>query len=670
MVDSDNLAEIKQADALNWSDIEPSVFGTLFERILNVETRSKLGAHYTSKADIEQVVRPVLMSPLEAEWEAVSGNIYTAAALGGNLDAATIAEIRAKLSAFLERLAATTVLDPACGSGNFLYISLAMLKELERKVVGLASEFSIFDLPPAVHPRQLHGIETNPYAHELASIVVWIGYLQWKHRNGAPLTDELPVLQPLDTIQLRDAILDLTNPAQPKEPDWPTADVIVGNPPFLGGKLLRTNLGDEYVDSLFTLYEGRVSAEADLVCYWFEKARAMVATKRVKRAGLLATQGIRGGPNRRVLESIKQTGDIFLAYSDRPWVLDGAAVHVSIVGFDDGTEQHRMLDGQTVAVINSNLTAGLDMTKSRRLKENLGVAFMGDTKGGPFDISESLALEMMKAHNPHGKSNVEVIRPWVNGLDITQRPGRMWIIDFGPDMSLEQAALYEAPFEYVRAHVKPERLRMDDKGRFLVKREAYRSRWWIHMEPRSEMREAFSGLQRYIGTPLTAKHRFFVWLAPGVLPANGVIVFARDDDYTFGVLQSRIHELWARAKGTQLREAESGGRYTLTTTFETFPLPWPLGQESKDDPRAQAITEEAHKLNELRDNWLDPPGAPDEELKQRTLTNLYNLRPTWLANAHARLDFAVLAAYGWPPDLDNATLLANLLALNLEREPA
>ena len=165
------------------------------------------------------------------------------------------------------------------------------------------------------------------------------------------------------------------------------SDVIIGNPPFLGGKLMRAGLGDEYVDDLFSVYNGRVPREADFVTYWHEKARAMVAEGRAKRVGLLATQGIRGGANRKVLKRIKETGDIFFAWSDEPWVVEGAAVHVSIIGYDDGTETRHILDGRPVLTINSDLTSGLDLTGAHRLGENLGVAFMGDTKGGPFEVS-------------------------------------------------------------------------------------------------------------------------------------------------------------------------------------------------------------------------------------------------------------------------------------------
>ena len=230
----------------------------------------------------------------------------------------------------------------------------------------------------------------------------------------------------------------------------------MGNPPFLGNKLLRGNLGDEYVERMFSLYRGRLPGGSDLVCYWFEKARAMVANGHVKRVGLLATQGIRGEANRTVLQRIRKSGDIFLGHSDRTWILDGAMVHVSIVGFDDGSEKIRELDGQSVCTINANLMAGVDLTEARTLQENLGRAFNGIIKSGSFEVEGSLAEVMLAEPNAHGKSNRDVLKPWINARDVTTRSRGMWIIDFG-DMSLEEASLYEMPFEYINANVRPSR---------------------------------------------------------------------------------------------------------------------------------------------------------------------------------------------------------------------
>jgi type II restriction/modification system DNA methylase subunit YeeA len=653
---SSELAMLREVSQLDWSQIEPAIFGTLFERGLDPDKRTQLGAHYTDRASITSLVEPVVIGPLRAEFEVMKTRVVELLAAGKKVTKRTPDSENAEkvFHAYLERLRSIRVLDPACGSGNFLYLALQALKDLEREAILWGSltlqkpqEF------PQVGPHAVHGIEVSIFAAELARVTIWIGEIQWMLNNGfAYLTN--PILQPLNSIECRDALLDLSDPGQPKEAKWPAADAIVGNPPFLGGKLLRTSLGSDYVDTLLKVFNGRVPAEADLVCYWFEKARALVSEGNVKRVGLLATQGIRGGANRRVLERIEGSGRIFMARSDEPWVLDGAAVHVSFVCFDGTAQGAAVLDGVQVASINANLTSGLDLTKARRLKENMGIAFMGDTKGGPFDIPHELAEQLLLAPNPDGRSNRDVVRPWVNGFDITSRSRDMWIIDFGLDMSIEEAALYEAPFSYVEEHVQPTRV--------ANRRAAYAERWWLHVEPRSGMRARLAGLDRYIATPRVTKHRLFAWLPAAVLADSATIVLARDDDYMFGVLHSRAHELWARGMGTQLREVESGFRYTPTTTFETFAFPRP------GTDQASVIAAAAADLDRLRKGWLDPPGLSDEDLLRRTLTNLYNEPPAWLRQAHKQLDHAVLDAYAFPTDISDDDLLARLLDLNLNRD--
>jgi len=295
-------------------------------------------------------------------------------------------------------------LDPACGSGNFLYVSLRLLLDLEKELITFATQLG-FKFDSKVNVQQLKAIELNAYAFELAQVSVQIGYLQWRRDNGFE-NDRTPLLQVLNGFQNEDALLlpHYRNKAKTlkeaqagehKEDDslkffterkWPEANVIVGNPPFLGGKLIRRKLGDAYVDGLFENYGKRVRPEADLCCYWFDKARELIAAERCDRAGLLATQGIRGGANREVLNQIKKSGDIFFAESDRDWILAGANVHVSMIGFDGGSETVRTLDGKPVEVINPNLTAAADVTTAKELKANLGMAFMGTTKGGAFDL--------------------------------------------------------------------------------------------------------------------------------------------------------------------------------------------------------------------------------------------------------------------------------------------
>lgn len=337
------LQRLGEACDRNWRNIEPSVFGTLFERALDASKRAQTGAHYTGADDIELVVDPVVMKPLRREWDAVRQEIDNL------LEASDSHGAKACWEIFWNRLASTKVLDPACGSGNSLYIAMRSLLDLEREVIDFAAANDWGWLAPAVQPNQMLGLEINHYAAELARTALWIGYIQWHQANGFPYMQR-PILTPLDTIRQTDAILDRSDPEYPAEPELPSAEFIVGNPPFLGGKLLRSGLSGEYVDALFKQYDGRVPAEADLVCHWFDKAEQAIATGKVKRAGLLATQGIRGGVNRAVLQRIKETGDIFMAWSDHPWILEGAAVHTSIVGFDDGSESQRELDGHPVPV--------------------------------------------------------------------------------------------------------------------------------------------------------------------------------------------------------------------------------------------------------------------------------------------------------------------------------
>ena len=694
---------ILRVAALDWSEIDPSILGTLFERGLDPDKRSQLGAHYTDRDKILLIVEPVVIRPWLTEWETAKVEIAAC------LERADRARSRAartrqrgqaegRLRAFLERLRRFTVLDPACGSGNFLYLALHALKDLEHRVqleaeaLGLQREF------PVIGPANVKGIEINAYAAELARVSVWIGEIQWMRRHGFQESRD-PILKPLDTIECRDAILT----PEGEEPEWPKADVVIGNPPFLGGKLLIANLGEDYVSRIFATYEGRVPAEADLVCYWFEKAGRHIETDKARRAGLVATNSIRGGANRRALQAATEERPIFEAWSDEPWVIDGAAVRVSLVCFagterGTGTDPGRgtgadteavpeaRLDGRPVDEIHADLTAsssgvGVDLTKAQRLYRNIGVAFMGDTKGGPFDVpGEQARAWLHQPANPNGRPNADVLGPWMNGMDVTRRPADKWIVDFGWSMVQEEAALYDAPFQHAKEHVYPVRRRN--------RRESYRAHWWRHVEPRQGMWQALDGLSRYIATPRVAKHRLFVWCDARVRPDSALIVIARADDTTFGILHSRFHEAWSLRLGTSL---EDRPRYTSTTTFETFSFPEGLSPDIPAagyaaDLRAVVIAEAARRLVELRDRWLNPPewvewmdelvpGYPkrpvprDEaaakKLKARTLTNLYNARPQWLADAHANLDAAVAAAYGWPGDISDEDALHELLELNL-----
>jgi len=708
----------------DWSQMDPSIFGNLFEAALTeTQERRLLGAHYTDREMILKIVEPVVIQPLTAEWAtacaAISGEMrgvreadaersaVTAAAgalmktdpAGAKAGEAarrrrmtaiarnrSLAQRRAAelLEAFLSKLDAYRVLDPACGSRNFLYVALQALKDIELKALVDAERLGLPAPAPRVGLQAVRGIEKEAYAAERARVTLWIGDLQWRQRNTYTAYKE-PILSNLDQIENRDAILNEDG----TEAQWPEADAIIGNPPFVGGKKLRESMGDAYVDRLFEVYAGRVPAEADFVCYWVAKAWEGLGTppRAVgfgggKKAGLVTTNSIRGGANRRVLEPIVAAGALREAWSDEPWVLEGAAVRVSMIGFGWGLAEQR-LDGQAVERINANLTAGsVDLTRAARLKENANVAFQGPVKVGPFDLDGAAARAMLaEPRNPNGRPNSDVVVRLETGIEIVRRPADRWIIDFG-ERSLSEAALYEAPFAYVERYVKPFRANNNDKQR--------RERWWLLGRSGADYKAAAARCSRVIMTPRVAKHRLFCWTVATTLPDSAVVALARDDDLCFGLLQSRAHEIWALRLGSSL---EDRPRYTPSTTFETFPFPAGLtpnvnASDWAGDPRAAAIAEAASTLNDLREAWLNPPdlvvhepeavpGYPDRilpkdetaerELKKRTLTKLYNARPAWLDMAHRDLDVAVAAAYGWPGDLTDDQVLERLLELNHER---
>ena len=796
------LADAAESD---WQFIQPGIMGTLFERALDGEgnLRAQLGAHYTSEVDIKVLVEPVLMSPFRQEWEKLREEVREIhlSALrnrkpGQKAHATTTVAKRPStallqtmqhhmLNKFVERLAAVRVLDPACGSGNFLYVALQLLLGLEKEVIAFGTEMDVA-VEPRVGVRQLMAIEINSYAFELAQVSVQIGFLQWRRDNGFD-NDCSPVLQNLDGFQNEDALLVPHFRSKAKtlkeaqagehagddalkfytEREWPQCDVIVGNPPFLGGSRLWEELGREYQQELWRVYKDRVPGFADLCCYWFEKARQQIEQGKCRRAGLLATQAIRGGANREVLKRIIEMGGIFFAESDRPWILAGAAVNVSMIAFDDGTQTERILNSKSVNQINANLTSSADITEAKTLKSNLGICFIGSKKAGEFEVTDETAREWLKLPNPHGRPSSDILRVWVNGDALIKARRTWWIIDAGVNLPLSAMSGYQKPFEWILEKVKPER----DKNNEPRTRDNY----WIHKRPGPDMRLAVAPLHRGLAVVRHAKHLIFSWLDPVVLPDDGIYVFARDEDWFLGVMQSRIHQIWALCQGTQL---EDRPRYTPTTCFETFPFPFPddlpapttaparspaelealelnggmanmvtrrflnvreepppyhvtssSGRESAHSSSSaesqsrltSAATKNAHRaaiaaaakeLNELRERWLNPPEWTETrtlefpgtiagpwsryvdlktvdartgvgtvryprleprdadcaaKLKKRTLTNLYNERPTWLDLAHKKLDAAVAAAYGWPADLTDEQILERLLALNLER---
>ncbi|MDF1485117.1 hypothetical protein PY257_07970 [Ramlibacter sp. H39-3-26] len=746
-----DITELRNAAALNWSAIDVSIFGTLFERGLDPAKRSQLGAHYTDPATIARIIEPVITRPLLQVWEQTMQEIRALAAkIKKNGDAA-YRKTHTRFVQWLEALRAYRVLDPACGSGNFLFLGLKALKDIELLSITQAATLGLDREQDLVTgPHNLLGIELNEYAAELARVSVWIGEIQWRIAHGYPPKLN-PVLEPLDQIECRDALLAWQGEGEARhavEATWPTATVAVGNPPFIGDKWMRGELGDAYVDALRATYAGRVPGGADFVTFWFEQARQAIAQQTLHAAGLVATNSIRQRGNRPVLEQIARATRIFEAWADEPWVNEGAAVRVSLVCFGRSTQPAR-LDGNEVAQIFTDLKAqplgagaAVDLTLARPLAENADASYFGLCLAGPFKVDAAQAAQWLRLPNPNGRPNSDVLKPIYNGRDITDRWSGHWVVDFGARMQEAEATLYEAPFEYVRQHVRAKRMQN--------RRAARAQNWWRHGEARPGLRTQWAGLGHYIATVETAKHRLFVRMPIALAPEHRLIVIPREDHATLGMLSSRMHVVWALARGGTLEDRPV---YNTSQIFETFPFPAHLtpadtahqrtealpsgalipaglaeasAQPAPDSKtkqpaaltnranaaintiapsiatrqHASAIAEAAHRLDQLRQHWLNPPEwtrrvpevvplglaaspypdrieprpglseADAKALQKRTLTNLYNLRPGWLAQAHETLDAAVAAAYGWAdytPELPDAEILRRLLALNLER---
>ncbi len=682
---ANDIAALLHAADTDWRSVDPTIFGTLFERGLDPAARAPLGAHYTDTGTIAKLIQPLITEALLTRWQAVKTAI--AAGQGKGRRTHDYKDSRDAYQNFLLGLQRFQVLDPACGSGNFLYLALKALRDVEKQVHLEAQELGLEpELLMQTGPHNIRGMEINEYAAELARVTVWIGDIQWCRRNGREIARD-PILRPLDGIEHRDALL---NP-DGSEAAWPQADVIVGNPPFLGDKMMRGELGDVYVDTLRKCYEGRVPGGADLVTYWFEKARAQIEAGKATAAGLVATNSIRQKRNRVVLERILESTRIFEAWSDEDWVNEGAAVRVSLVCFGQGGNPR--LDGKPVAAIHADLTgsaagyAATDLTQAQPLPANKGRSFFGVCLAGPFKVDTATALKWLKeGGNPNGRPNSDVVRPIYNGSDITRRWAGNWVVDFA-GMDLAEAADYLAPFAYVETHVKPIRINNN--------RAARAERWWQHGEKRPALRASLHGLTHYIATPETAKHRFFVKFPVAVAPEHKLIVIPRQDDATLGMLSSRIHCLWAIENGGRLGVGNDPV-YNSSLCFETFPFPTGFDLQAKTAPEGDtftAIAAAAADLAAWREKWLNPEGwldweiTPEEEQagfpprpvpkpehaaawKKRTLTNLYNEKPAGLTLRQEQLDKAVAAAYGWTdytPELSDSEILRRLLALNQER---
>jgi SAM-dependent methyltransferase len=611
----EQLGQLIDSAREDWRLVRPSIFGNIFEASSDDARRHALGQHFTSEPDILKVVRPTIIEPWEARIEA----------------AKTIAELEQLLIA----LQAFRVLDPACGSGNFLYMGYNGLKDIEAAILSKIQDRRRSEVLKGqgvfgfVTTNQFFGMDTDPFAVELARVTLMIARKVAHDRLG--LTEQELPLDNLDkNIVQADALFT----------PWPEADAIVGNPPFLGGKHMRLNLGDDYIDRVFARFPD-VRDSVDFCSYWFRLAHD--ALKDDGRAGLVATNSIRQGKSRRAaLDYVKQNGGfINSAVSSQRWSGE-ANVHVSVVNWSRQVPDSCRLDDHEVLSINTSLQFTVDVSQAPRLGANLGLCFQGVIPVGKgFNVAPGKANEWLSANPGFAK----VLKPYSVGANLAKNaigePDR-WIIDFN-DMSLEQAETYEAPFRQVQELVRPVRQ--------ANRREATRLYWWQYGEKRPAMREALSSLSKFFAVPEISKWSLFVVCEESWLCSNLNKVVASDDFYVLGVLTSQAHRKWTDAQKSTL---EDRTRYTHTSCFETFPFP----QQATAD-QAEAIRQKMIEINDYRNGWMVE--------QQKGITEMYNRYfdepASKLRKLHDALDALVLKAYGWSAKDD---VLANLLDLNLE----
>ncbi|PHR20312.1 MAG: SAM-dependent methyltransferase [Sphingopyxis sp.] len=722
-LDADEIGLLIQSSEKKWNDVEPAIFGTLLERALDGKERAKLGAHYTPRAYVERLVLPTVIEPLRADWAGVQ------AAATSLIEADKANEARAVVEKFHGTLAQTKVLDPACGTGNFLYVALARMKELEGEVVSLLIELGdkqyVAEMSGhTITPENFLGIEINPRAAAIAQLVLWIGYLQWHFRvSGEGRMPPEPVLRDVKTIENRDALItwdkkvlerdeygkpltiwdgitmkrhpvtdklvpddsgrmELFRYVKPRQVKWPRADFIVGNPPFIGNKRMRERLGDGYTEAVRKAYS-KTPETVDFVMYWWEVAAAKTAEGTAKRFGFITTNSISQPFNRVVVEAAKPK--IKFAIPDHPWVdgVDGAAVRIAMTCGSMSREpailetvgdEGDMPDGYGERWVK------LDRISADVLNADLtvGVDVQGasDLKSNS-DIAvqgmNPLGLGFRLSSNDLSDKGIDSaalpanLKPYIIGRDLVQRPEAKWVIDFTGLSEKDAAAANPTLFQHLLTHVKPER----DQNR----RPTRRDNWWLFGENAPTLRRGMAGLSRLIGTCRTAKHRIFGFVPANYIVDAKVVGIALDDGLDLGVLTSSIHQVWAFRTGGWLGVGNDSN-YNHAVCFNQFPFPADVPEPLKD-----CIRVEAEALDRLRKQVLT---AHDD----LTLTGIYNVLEalkagrvltdkerdihdrglvTMVRQHHDVIDTAVAEAYGWPADLSNEEILTRLVALNRER---
>jgi hypothetical protein len=712
------LRRLFEAASCNWAEVEPAIFGTLLERALSPKERHALGAHYTPRAYVERLVRPTLEEPLRADWELVQVEVRQL------VEADKLELAKKAVRAFHQKLCVTRVLDPACGSGNFLYVALDVLQRLEAEVLGklegLGDKQQLLATGSIrVTPAQLLGLEKKPWAKEIAELVLWIGYLQHHVRaHGKASPPPEPVLQDYKNIECRDAVLAYdaeelvrddkgkpmtrwdgetmkTSPVtgkdipdetatvpvyryvNPRRAKWPRADYVVGNPPFLGNKRMRAALGDGYVEALRAAYP-YLSSSIDLVMYWWNKAARRVATGKVRRAGLITTNSITQTFNRAVVtRALDGTPPVSLAFAipNHPWVdsVDGAQVRIAMTVVVPGKES-----GQVWSVVDESLSEDDAIVPS--FHERTGVIHTDLRVGADVTQTQSLRASanlsfmgvtlsgqgFVVSENELETVERGAVRPYLVGNELNKIAKRRFVIDFFGLSSAEAMRRFPRAYQRVLTIVKP--------ARDTQSRRAYREQWWQFVEPRRHLRAALRGLPRFIAICRTAKHFVFQFVPGDVVVESKVVAIASNDAMMLGLVSSRAHLVWATAVGSR-HGVGNDLTYNNSRCFDTFPFPVP------SDPQAARIRELGEELDRHRKrqqaahpsltitamyNVLEKLRAgealtsKERELHEQGLVSV-------LRQLHDDLDRAVFEAYGWPTTLTDEAILEKLVALNAER---
>jgi len=743
---AEQIKQLHEAATHDWENVEPTVFGTLLERALDPVERHKLGAHFTPRAYIEQVVRPTVIEPLRNEWLAVQHSVFP---ILGDTETPKTADVKkaAKLvRKFHHALCQVRVLDPACGTGNFLFVTYDLLKDLEKEVldylVDLGEQRGLQLAGAMVMPAQMLGIEKNPRAREVADLVLWIGHLQRLRNDNAFEAIQEPIISESRHIHCKDAVLEWdgdrvprldadgnevqvwdqrttkTDPVTGREvPDdsamvtiydypnarqaqWPQADFIVSNPPFVGAGPMRATLGNGYTEALRAAWN-HIPESADLVMYWWDRAAELTRAGKILRFGLITTNSIHQTFQRRVVERhLNDNSPLSLIYAvpDHPWTAgeDSAAVRIAITigaaGELEGTLSNVVSEqavenaaaivefSETHGRIHPDLKIGADITSAIRLASNEGLSCPGvKLHGAGFIVTpeqaSSLGLGSVVGLENH-------IRPYRNGRDLTQVPREVMVIDFFGLTAEHVFERFPSAYQWLSERVKAER---DAKAVNGTKdSQKYAKLWWLHGKVRAALREVLSDLPRYIATVETAKHRFFQFLPAEVLPDNMLVAIGLSDGTSLGVLSSRIHVTWALGAGGRLGIGNDP-RYNKTKCFDPFPFP--------DLSTNSNLRDQIGQIAERLDAHRKQVQELDRKAGQQThLTNQYNAlvrardartggEPLTdkerafhegaligiLHTIHDELDAAVAEAYGWPVDLTDEQILENLVALNHER---